>query len=92
MINKKILIIIIIAIIAILVVGGTAYYFGLRQGKIRGEKTGYEKGKNDTETAYKDLIKKAETIVNPMENLPSTNPFEEVKVNPFTEIETNPFK
>lgn len=76
--NKKGLI---IFIILVLVVGAGAYYLGFRQGKAA------------TEKAYKEIIEKSAIPgVNPVENLPTTNPFKEVKVNPFEGIYKNPFK
>jgi len=84
--NKKTLI---IFIIVVLIVAAGVYYFGLQQGA----KKGYEEGVKATKAAYEEVIKKAEKgVVNPMENLPTANPFEEVKVNPFEGIKVNPFK
>lgn len=34
----------------------------------------------------------ATSFKGPVEDLPQTNPFEEVKTNPFEKAETNPFK
>lgn len=80
---------IIIFIIIVLVVAPGAYYFGFQ----RGAKRGYDEGAKATKAAYDELIKKAETgAINPIENLPSTNPFEGVRVNPFEGLYKNPFK
>lgn len=80
---------IIIFLIILLVIGGGAYYFGIKLGA----KKGYEEGVAATEAAYKELLEKARVpAVSPMKNLPTTNPFEEVKVNPFEEVYKNPFK
>lgn len=73
--------VIIIFIIVVLVVAGGAYVLGLQQGA--------EKIK----AAYQEMLTEAAAPgVNPMENLPSANPFEDVKVNPFEGIKVNPFK
>jgi len=83
--TKTILIIIVVAA----VVGGGGFYFGLQQG----ERSGYEKAKQEIEASYEELLEKATApVVNPTENLPSANPFEDVNTNPFEGGYTNPFK
>lgn len=80
---------IIIFVIVLLIVAAGFYYFGMQQGA----KKGYEQGVKATKAAYEGLIKKAGTAgVSPVENLPTANPFEEVRVNPFEGIYKNPFE
>lgn len=80
--NKKILI---IFIVVVLVVAAGAYYLGIQKGM--------KKGAEAVEATYRELVEKAGTpVVNPMENLPTTNPFEGVNVNPFEEGYKNPFE
>lgn len=92
--EKKTLSLIIIFIIVVLIVAGGTYYLGMRQGKASAYKEGYNKGKQETEQAYKDLMERtaAASALNPVKNLPSTNPFEGVTVNPFEGGYQNPFK
>jgi hypothetical protein len=76
-------------VIVLLIVAAGFYYFGTQQGA----KKGYEEGVKATKAAYEELIKKAGTaVVSPVENLPTTNPFEKVRVNPFEAGYKNPFE
>ncbi len=76
--NKKILI---IFIIIVLVVAGGVYFVGYRAGYRAGMETGI----------MASQVEPGEVVTNPMEKMPSTNPFEKV-VNPFRELYKNPFK
>lgn len=80
--DKKVLIIFIAAII---VVGVGVYYFSYQKGY----ETGYDAGKEVGQAAAKTEAGAA--VENPLEKMPSTNPFEEA-VNPFKDLYTNPFK
>ncbi len=73
---------IIIFIIIILIVAVGTYFIGMKHGEKK------------VEQDYKALMEKAGAapVVNPMENLPSANPFEDVNVNPFEGGYQNPFK
>ena len=84
--DKKLLI---IFIIAILVVAAGAYLLGNQIGYGKGKQAGYEEGKEVGRAAAQTEASQA--VTNPLEELPSTNPFEEV-VNPFEEAYQNPFK
>lgn len=44
-----------------------------------------------TQASLQENVTK-QTEINPVENLPETNVFEEVKINPFEKIYKNPFK
>ncbi len=77
--NKKNLIIF-AAVLVVVAVG--VYYFSFRMGYKAAQK------------AQEDLTKKVTTgtEINPLENLPSANPFENIKTNPFEGLYKNPFK
>ena len=76
--NKKALAIFIIVVLA--VAGGT-YYFGYRKGYVAGVETGMIAAQ----------VEPGQVVTNPMEKMPSTNPFQGV-INPFKELYKNPFK
>lgn len=88
--DKKLLI---IFIIVVLVVAAGAYWLGLQKGLGlgygKGKAAGYEEGKEVGRAAAQTEASQA--VTNPLEELPSTNPFEEV-VNPFEAAYKNPFK
>lgn len=75
----------IILIVTVLVVGVGVYYFSYQKGY----KVGYEAGKEIGKAAAK--TEAGAVVENPLEQMPSANPFEEV-VNPFKELYKNPFK
>lgn len=84
--DKKILI---IFIIVVLVAATGAYLFGNQIGYGKGKQAGYEEGKEIGRAAAQ--TEAAQAVANPLEELPSTNPFEET-VNPFEDAYQNPFK
>lgn len=92
--DKKVLI---IFIIVLLVVAGLVYWGsynlgykkGFNLGYDLGKKTGFDEGKEVGRTAAK--TEAATAVTNPIEQIPSANPFEE-GVNPFKELYQNPFK
>ena len=76
--DKKFLIIFIVVVLG---VAGGAYFIGQNQG--------YKAAKQDQEK----LVEKVTSgTVNPVENLPSANPFETIKTDPFEGLYKNPFK
>ncbi|MBI2450589.1 MAG: hypothetical protein HYV47_03595 [Candidatus Nealsonbacteria bacterium] len=72
---------IIIFIIVLVLAAAGAYYFGYQQGFSKGK----EMGKAAAEVGA------GAAVENPLEEMPSTNPFEEA-VNPFKDLYKNPFK
>ena len=78
--NIKVTLVISVVLIIAAAIGG--YYYGSGVGYNKGIKI--EKAVTTTTTVE-------EVVVNPLEDLPSTNPFEEI-VNPFEEAYTNPFE
>ncbi len=79
--DKKILI---AAVVAIIIAGGAAYFaysFGYQKGHTAGVETGRAAAQSEAGAA----------VTNPLEKLPSTNPFENT-VNPFKDLYKNPFK
>jgi hypothetical protein len=76
--NKKILV---ISIVVLIVVGAAVYYFSY--------KFGYQTGLKIGGAACETSLGKA--VENPLEKMPSANPFEAVK-NPFKDLYKNPFK
>lgn len=80
--NKKILIIFVAAII---IVAGGVYYFSYQMAYQKG----YDAGKEAGIAAQKTTAGAA--VTNPLEQMPSTNPFEKT-VNPFKDLYKNPFK
>ena len=83
--DKKTLSLIIIFVIVVLIVAVGVYYFAYKKGY----SVGYEEGKETGRAAAQ--VGAGEVVTNPMEKMPSTNPFEKV-VNPFKEGYKNPFK
>mgnify|MGYP001610816476 CR=1 FL=1 len=79
--DKKIL----IAGIAAAIVAGAAAYFSYNSGYQKGYTAGVETGRAAAKTEA------SQAVTNPLENLPSTNPFEKA-INPFKELYKNPFK
>ena len=79
--DKKILIVAVAAVI----VAGAAAYFSYNSGY----KTGYTSGLETGRAAAKTQAD--EVVANPLEKLPSTNPFEKA-INPFKDLYKNPFK
>ena len=77
--NTKITLVISVVLIIAAAIGG--YYYG--------SGVGYDKGIEVGQTATTTTVE--EVVVNPLEDLPSTNPFEEI-VKPFEEAYTNPFE
>jgi len=55
----------------------------------KGYNMGYGEGKDFSWATYK--IRARDIVTNPLENMPSINPFEG-KFNPFTEVYKNPFE
>ncbi len=80
-INRKQLLLIVIFVIVVLAVAGGGYYYG--------HKLGYEEGVEIGRVAAQ--VEAGDVVSNPMENMPSTNPFDEI-VNPFDEAYQNPFE
>ena len=80
-INKKQLLLIVIIVIVIVAAGVGAYYCG--------HKIGYEDGVETGRAAAQ--VEAGDIVSNPIGNMPSTNPFDEV-VNPFDETYQNPFE
>ena len=95
---KKFIPIIIICIISVAVVGASAYYLGYAMGQETGLDQGYEQGYADAEKimekAQAEIISKttAGAEIDPLENLPSANPLENVNTNPFEDKYENPFE
>ena len=87
-------IIIIASVILIVAVGVGAYYFGKTQGHQNGYGIGYNEGKKAVEDEQKAMISKtaAGSEINPVENLPSANPLDNVNTNPFEDEYENPFE
>jgi hypothetical protein len=79
-----------IFLVVLIGVGIGAYYIGLQQGLERGENIGRNAAIQEQEELSKKITTPAE--INPVENLPETNPFKEAKTNPFEEGYKNPFK
>ena len=79
-IKSKTLSIILVSVLvgALLDIGG--YYLGQKRAWDEGYQSGYNKGA-ETEKATCSLDAK-DSVSNPMDNMPSANPFEE-SVNPF---------
>ena len=75
----------IIFLIIVIIVSLAVYYFSWQQGY----KAGFEKGKEVGKAAAK--VEAGETVQNPFEEIPSTNPFEDA-INPFRDSYKNPFK
>lgn len=84
---KKGLFVILISAGIVLIAG--VYVLSYQSGFQKGYKTGYDKGKEVGRAAAQ--TKPGEAVKNPLEEMPSTNPFEQV-VNPFKELYKNPFK
>lgn len=80
-INKKQLLLIVIFVIVIVAAAGGAYYYG--------HKIGYEDGVETGRAAAQ--VEAGDIVSSSMENMPSTNPFDEA-VNPFDEAYENPFE
>lgn len=83
---------IIIAALVVLVVaaGAVGYIVGKNAGVAAGEKKGREALFKEQEDLKAKITSQAE--LEPMKNLPQTNPFEEVETNPFKAGYQNPFK
>lgn len=77
--NIKVTLVISVVLIIAAAIGG--YYYG--------SGVGYNKGIEIEKAVTTTTVE--EVVVNPLEDLPSTNPFEEI-VNPFEEAYTNPFE
>jgi len=75
----------IIVILVIVIMGAAVSYFSYKAGY----KKGYDLGKEAGITASK--VQPSEAVTNPLEEMPSINPFEKV-LNPFKEGYKNPFK
>ena len=94
---KKIIQIIITCVISIAVVGAFAYYLGYTMGQETGINQGYEQGYADAEkimeNAQEQIISKTtkNAEIDPLENLPSANPMDNVNINPFESGYENPF-
>lgn len=73
--------VVIIFIIVLLLVAGGAYYIGYQKGYAGGMEVGKAVSK----------IEASQAVTNPLEEMPSTNPFEKA-VNPFKDLYKNPFK
>ena len=95
--EKKIMPVIIICMVSVAVVGASAYYLGYAMGQEAGIDQGYENGYADAEKimekAQAEIISKTTkgTEIDPLENLPSANPLENVNTNPFEDKYENPF-
>lgn len=87
--KKNLIIIIVLVVIVAGVVGFGVFYYGNRQGYTKGYNAGFEEGKKVGRAAAK--IEAGEAVSNPMENMPSTNPFDKV-INPYEEAYKNPFE
>lgn len=91
--NKKItnkgLLVVSVVIISVVLIGWAAYYYGSKQAYDNGYSAGYEKGKEVGRAAAK--VEAGKVVSNPMENMPSANPFEKA-VNPYEEAYKNPFE
>ena len=87
-------IIIIVSVLLIASVGAGAYYFGNAQGRQNGYDIGYDEGRKAVEDEQKEMISKtvAGSEINPVENLPSANPLDNVNTNPFEDEYQNPFE
>ncbi|MFQ5721640.1 MAG: hypothetical protein ACE5GI_04040 [Candidatus Aminicenantales bacterium] len=72
-------------IIVLSVVAVGVFYFGYQKGYGVGYKKGEEVGWATAQVGA------GEAVTNPLEKMPSTNPFAET-VNPFKELYKNPFK
>jgi uncharacterized protein YpmB len=96
--EKRLISIIVICIISIGIVGASAYYFGHAVGQETGLDEGYEQGFADAEKmmeqAQTEIISKTTegAEIDPLENLPSANPMENVNTNPFEDGYENPFE
>jgi flagellar basal body-associated protein FliL len=92
--NFNFIIIIIVSVILIAGVGMSAYYFGKIQGYQNGYDIGYNEGEKAVEDEQKEMISKAAagSEINPVENLPSANPLDNVNTNPFEDEYENPFE
>lgn len=77
-----------------IIITAAALILGLAGGFYYGNLKGKEAGIAQEKKAQEDLIKKAsgETMVNPADYIPETNPLKEVKTNPFEGVYQNPFK
>lgn len=86
--------IILISAVIIATVGVGAYYFGVAQGYDTGYDKGYGEGRKAVEDEQKEMISKTAggSEINPIENLPSANPLDNVKTNPFEDEYQNPFE
>ena len=88
----------ILCAISVAVIGGSAYYFGHAVGQETGINTGYEQGYTDAEKtmeqAQEQIISKSTegAEIDPLENLPSANPMDNVNTNPFEDKYENPFE
>jgi hypothetical protein len=96
--DKKLISIIIICIISIGIVGASAYHFGYADGRESGFNQGHMQGYEEAEAtmeAAQDKIMSESTKgaeIDPLENLPSANPMENVNTNPFEDGYENPFE
>ena len=81
----------IIIAVAVLIVGlGAGFTYGKKIGFDKGKESGIAQEKK----AQEDFLKKAsgESMVNPADYIPETNPLKDAKTNPFEGIYQNPFK
>ena len=78
--NKQLLLIVVIVVVIVGAAVGTYYY---------GHSIGYGKGVEIGRAASQ--IEAGDVVSNPMENMPSANPYDEM-VNPFDEAYKNPFE
>ena len=90
--NKKILIIV-LAVVVLALVGGGYYYW-----KTKMQKTVADQAIEDLQKAAQSvgdaaaqgIIPAIDTTINPLENVPNTNPYS--NTNPFSDVKVNPFQ
>lgn len=80
--EKKVFIIF-IGVVLMVAIG--VYFLAYKKGYELGYKEGIEVGRAAAQVGA------GEVVTNPLEKMPSTNPFERV-INPFKELYKNPFK
>ncbi len=94
--NKKFLIIFVVVVAVILVAASGGYYISKEKKAKEGEKEGAKKELQDVGIGVDfnigvDVGDIGKATENPLKNMPSTNPLEEV-ANPFRDSYKNPFK
>ena len=83
--SKKFIIIHIIILVVLVSIIGGVYYLSYKKGYATGYAVGDRQGRAAAQVNTENIVG------NPLENMPSANPFEKV-VNPFKELYKNPFK